>query len=395
MAKRKPRQADLKPIPGYPGYRVSKDGVVVGLYGRPKKPQFAPSGYLCINAQVSGKAKKLSIHDAVLLAFVGPPPPGFVCKHCDGDRTNNHLTNLKWAPYSEQESRPDGPFQRERYRMGRPPSSRDTLYTVGGLRRSDFRVGEHWAWRKGEHLGSPARRVSLVEHINRRKGLRVKIRYEEGERVGSEAWVWAHELRHKWKDWERMLRREVRLAEFKHRVSRRTDSINDFVLEAAELILRAIVPSAEIWEGGVTHVEAAEARAWCERAGFEQDYWRHYGEYLWISFKDAYVSNVFFIKIARELALKEPETVSAALAKEEARLRELAGGPAQSEYAVGKVLPLAIVQRWLPVPGETALQRKVERLEGLLSRAVGRLRRVQDDEQADVLESESRLAIPW
>ncbi|WP_082143830.1 HNH endonuclease signature motif containing protein [Nitratireductor soli] len=43
-----------------------------------------------------GKANSHCVHELVLLAFVGPCPPGHECRHLDGDEANNRLFNLRW-----------------------------------------------------------------------------------------------------------------------------------------------------------------------------------------------------------------------------------------------------------------------------------------------------------
>jgi hypothetical protein len=48
-----------------------------------------------------GKKQKRLIHTLVLEAFIGPRPEGFACCHNDGDSENNHLSNLRWDSYSE------------------------------------------------------------------------------------------------------------------------------------------------------------------------------------------------------------------------------------------------------------------------------------------------------
>lgn len=45
--------------------------------------------------------KSMQVHQAVLLAFVGPPEPGQVCRHLDGNQDHNHVSNLKWGTRSE------------------------------------------------------------------------------------------------------------------------------------------------------------------------------------------------------------------------------------------------------------------------------------------------------
>lgn len=41
------------------------------------------------------------VHRLVLMAFVGPPPAGYVCDHKDGSPSNNRLDNLEWVTHKE------------------------------------------------------------------------------------------------------------------------------------------------------------------------------------------------------------------------------------------------------------------------------------------------------
>lgn len=49
----------------------------------------------------AGKNRNSYVHAIVLNAFVGPCPDGMECRHLDGDKTNNNLTNLKWGTPAE------------------------------------------------------------------------------------------------------------------------------------------------------------------------------------------------------------------------------------------------------------------------------------------------------
>lgn len=49
-----------------------------------------------MNLCKNGRCKCFCIHTLVLTAFFGPCPPGLECCHGDGERTNNHLGNLRW-----------------------------------------------------------------------------------------------------------------------------------------------------------------------------------------------------------------------------------------------------------------------------------------------------------
>lgn len=43
------------------------------------------------------KPKRMLVHRLVLTAFVSKCPKGMECRHKDGKRTNNRLSNLKWG----------------------------------------------------------------------------------------------------------------------------------------------------------------------------------------------------------------------------------------------------------------------------------------------------------
>ena len=100
---------EWRPVAGYERkYEVSSHGRARSLYGR-KRPLGTPrilkpwlaTGYPAVSLSVAGKAVKFRVHTLVLTAFVGARPAGRECAHRDGDRTNNHLSNLRWATFSE------------------------------------------------------------------------------------------------------------------------------------------------------------------------------------------------------------------------------------------------------------------------------------------------------
>lgn len=43
------------------------------------------------------RGKNYRVHRLVLAAFVGPCPEGKECSHKDGNKLNNHVSNLEWA----------------------------------------------------------------------------------------------------------------------------------------------------------------------------------------------------------------------------------------------------------------------------------------------------------
>lgn len=64
--------------------------------GRVFSPYITATGYSCVVLRKNTKRKLFRISRLVLLAFRGPPPPGYQACHCDGVPSNNHLSNLRW-----------------------------------------------------------------------------------------------------------------------------------------------------------------------------------------------------------------------------------------------------------------------------------------------------------
>jgi hypothetical protein len=78
-------------------YWVTDQGRVIS--GARGEPQLATvhekaNGYLYVGL---GQSKREYVHRLVLLAFVGDPESGEECRHLNGDRTDNRLTNLEWG----------------------------------------------------------------------------------------------------------------------------------------------------------------------------------------------------------------------------------------------------------------------------------------------------------
>jgi hypothetical protein len=97
-------------IPGHPANLCGTDGSVWsrhshrgrGLGDRWRRLRASPGhkGYLTV--KVGGKTRR--VHEIILLAFVGPKPPGLECRHLDGNPANCALSNLAWGTHLENEA---------------------------------------------------------------------------------------------------------------------------------------------------------------------------------------------------------------------------------------------------------------------------------------------------
>ena len=100
---------------GLDRHAVSKNGSLLALQktGEWKKikiwihqPRPTDVPYWRVILRGYEKPKYFLVHRLVLLAFVGPCPPGMETCHKDGNSLNNKLTNLRWdTPKSNTEDR--------------------------------------------------------------------------------------------------------------------------------------------------------------------------------------------------------------------------------------------------------------------------------------------------
>lgn len=87
-------------------WRPSMGAYEVSNFGRVRrgrrilKERHTPRGYRIVDISRDGRCVTKTVHRLIALAFLGPAL-GRQVSHLDGDKTNNHITNLEWATASE------------------------------------------------------------------------------------------------------------------------------------------------------------------------------------------------------------------------------------------------------------------------------------------------------
>jgi hypothetical protein len=132
----------MKAIPGYPGYEISSSGEIVSYKRkspRVRKTEINQSGAECVKLSLDGKMHTRSVGHLVLLAWVGPCPPGHQCCHGPRGRLCHDLSNLCWGTSEDNHGRDrlrDGTDNRGE-RNGRAKLTKQIVLNV----RRDYTAG--------------------------------------------------------------------------------------------------------------------------------------------------------------------------------------------------------------------------------------------------------------
>ena len=95
-------EVELRPIPGFDNYLVSEDGRIYSKHiKRFMKTHIINSGYEAITITQDGQPTNKLVHRLVGKAFVDGYVAGLEINHKDGNRLNNHHTNLEWCTRKE------------------------------------------------------------------------------------------------------------------------------------------------------------------------------------------------------------------------------------------------------------------------------------------------------
>ena len=86
-------------------YNISKEGFVYSTNtGSCLKPMKSRKGYLQLELYKNTKRKNVKIHRLVAQTFIPNPQNYRYVKHIDGNKSNNHVSNLKWVNHKSIKS---------------------------------------------------------------------------------------------------------------------------------------------------------------------------------------------------------------------------------------------------------------------------------------------------
>lgn len=81
----------------YHGYTVFENGVILGRRGKPMVEVDNGRGYLIVSLYLNKRTTTLAVHKLVAICFLDNPEGLPEVDHKDGDKRNNHYSNLRWV----------------------------------------------------------------------------------------------------------------------------------------------------------------------------------------------------------------------------------------------------------------------------------------------------------
>ena len=90
-------------IPGFPSYRINREGVVLNEKGEEKKWHGARYNQCSMYDIESKEMKTMSQHRLLALTFLPNPNNYPDVDHINRDKRDNRLENLRWVPKADNE----------------------------------------------------------------------------------------------------------------------------------------------------------------------------------------------------------------------------------------------------------------------------------------------------
>jgi hypothetical protein len=97
-------QEEYRAILGFENYEISNFGNIRNIPTRKiLKQSLDSNGYHIVSLYNNGKGNAKRVHRLIANAFIPNDDKKAYVDHIDGNKTNNALTNLRWATHSENE----------------------------------------------------------------------------------------------------------------------------------------------------------------------------------------------------------------------------------------------------------------------------------------------------
>jgi len=157
----------FRKIKGYENYLISDRGRVFNFkFKKFLKPGKDGRGYLLVVLCKNGVRKTLKVHRLVANTFIPNPENKPTVNHIDSDRTNNFVSNIEWATYSENNKHAydnglQKPLKGEKH--GRAKLSEDQVLEI----RRIFATGEYTKTALGKMFGVSGRLIGYI--VNRKR----------------------------------------------------------------------------------------------------------------------------------------------------------------------------------------------------------------------------------
>jgi hypothetical protein len=97
-------QYEFKNIPNFEDYAINQKGELLSLKNNKQKllvPQMGNAGYLYITLCKNNIRHNRFIHRLIAITFIENPLNKEQVNHIDGNKLNNHISNLEWITPSE------------------------------------------------------------------------------------------------------------------------------------------------------------------------------------------------------------------------------------------------------------------------------------------------------
>jgi hypothetical protein len=102
MAKLERQLHGWKDIKGYSNYDINKHTQIKNIKtGKIMKQHISKNGYYVVNLTKNGIRKQVYVHRLMALTFLTNPDNKPCCDHKNGIKTDNRITNLRWATAKE------------------------------------------------------------------------------------------------------------------------------------------------------------------------------------------------------------------------------------------------------------------------------------------------------